>query len=76
MPKVLIYTTPACIFCRMTKEFFKKNHVAYHEKDVSADEHAVREMVARSHQLGVPVIDIDGVIVVGFDEKRLRTILC
>ncbi len=75
MPKVLIYTTPTCVYCKMTKEFFKKHNVVYEEKDVSADQKAREEMVEKSGQLGVPVIEIDGQIVVGFDEAGLKKIL-
>jgi glutaredoxin len=59
----------------MTKEFFKTNNVAYTEKDVSNDEVALQEMVNKSGQLGVPVIDVNGTIVVGFDKKRLAELL-
>jgi len=59
----------------MTKEFFKKNSVAYEEKDVASDAAARDDMLARSGQLGVPVIDIDGKIVIGFDQARLKELL-
>ncbi|GIW66496.1 MAG: NrdH-redoxin [Candidatus Parcubacteria bacterium] len=75
MQKVIIYTTPTCPYCKMSKEFFKANSVAYEEKDVSNDESALNEMLQKSGQMGVPVIDIDGQIVVGFDEKKLRELL-
>jgi len=69
--KVVIYTTPECVYCKITKEFFKKNNVVYEEKDVSVDDKARNEMVDKSGQLGVPVIDIDGKIIVGFDKEIL-----
>lgn len=75
MPKITIYTTPACVYCKMTKEFFKKNNVAYEEKDVAADAKAREEMVHKSGQLGVPVIEIDGNIVVGFNEEKLSELV-
>lgn len=75
MSKVTIYTTPYCVYCRMAKEFFKKNNVAYEEKDVIADETARNDMISRSGQMGVPVIEIDGNIVIGFDQSRLRELL-
>jgi glutaredoxin len=56
----------------MAKEFFAKNNVAYSEFNVASDLKAREEMVGKSHQLGVPVIDIDGTIIVGFDQKRLE----
>lgn len=75
MPKVTIYTTPSCVYCKMTKTFFKENNVQYDEKDVSTDATARDEMVAKSNQMGVPVIDIDGQILVGFDKTGLSKLL-
>lgn len=72
---VTIYTTPTCVYCKMAKEFFKKNNIQYTEKDVATDEKAREEMVEKSHQLGVPVIDIDGDIIVGFDRAALEEAL-
>ena len=65
---VKIYTTPACVYCKMAKEFFKEHDIAYEEKDVSADKAVLDEMIQKSGQMGTPVIDVDGKIVVGFDE--------
>lgn len=73
--KVTIYTTPTCAFCKMAKEFFKDNDIEYTEKDVMSDTEAQREMLQKSEQMGVPVIDIDGDIVVGFDKARLADLL-
>lgn len=75
MPNITIYTTPSCVYCKMTKDFFKEHNVEYEEKDVSADEAALQEMVKKSGQLGVPVVDVDGKIVVGFDKATLRTLV-
>ncbi len=75
MAQVTIYTTPSCVYCKMTKEFFAKNGVQYQELNVASDAKAREEMVAKSHQLGVPVIDVDGSIVIGFDQKNLETLL-
>lgn len=75
MPVITIYTTPACVYCKMTKAFFKEHNVSYEEKDVSTDEKARNEMVEKSGQLGVPVIDVDGKIVVGFDKEMLSKLL-
>lgn len=75
MSKVAIYTTPTCVYCKMTKEFFKKHNIAYEEKDVSSDDKAREEMIAKSSQMGVPVIDIDGELTIGFDEARLLELL-
>ena len=75
MSHVTIYTTPSCVYCKMTKEFFAKNGVQYEELNVATDAKAREDMVAKSHQLGVPVIDVDGSIVIGFDQKNLETLL-
>ena len=75
MAHVTIYTTSTCVYCKMAKEFFKKNNVEYEEKDVAEDEEARREMVEKSEQLGVPVIDIDGTLVVGFDKAKVAQLL-
>ena len=71
MANIIIYSTPACVYCRMAKEFFKENGVAYEERDVAADAAARKEMFDKSHQMGVPVIDVDGEIIVGFDKGTL-----
>lgn len=55
MSKVTIYTTPTCVYRKMTKAFFKENNVVYEEKDVSTDAMACDEMIAKSNQMGVPV---------------------
>ncbi len=75
MAKVTIYTTPMCVYCKMTKAFFKEHNVAYEEKDVASDAVARDEMITKSHQMGVPVITIDGEFVVGFDKPRLAELL-
>mgnify|MGYP001604001122 FL=1 len=59
----------------MSKEFFKKNNIAYTEFDVANDDKAREEMIQKSHQLGVPVIDIDGEIFVGFNRSEIAKAL-
>ena len=75
MSKVTIYTTPSCVYCRMAKDFFKKNNVEYGELNVVNDEKAREDMIKKSRQLGVPVIDVDGEIFVGFDQSGLKKAL-
>ena len=75
MPKVTIYTTPTCGYCKVAKSFFQENSVEYEEKDVAVDQAAREEMVTKSNQMGVPVIDIDGNIVIGFDQAKLSQLL-
>jgi len=55
----------------MVKEYLKERNVDYEDYDVSQDEKAQKEMIAKSHQLGVPVIDIDGTIIIGFDKEAI-----
>lgn len=78
-PKVKIYTTPTCIFCKKTKEFFKANNVKYVEVDVSVEEKGANEMIEKSGQMGVPVITItEGKkenLIIGFDEPALKKAL-
>ena len=75
MANVKIYSTPTCVYCKMAKEFFKKNGVEYQEFNVAEDDNAREEMIKKSEQLGVPVIDVDGKIFVGFDERGLTKVL-
>jgi glutaredoxin 3 len=73
MKNVTIYSTPTCTYCAQAKEFFKANNVAYTEHNVGADLAKRKEMMDKSGQLGVPVIDIDGEIIVGYDHDRIAT---
>ncbi len=75
MATVTIYSTPTCVYCKMAKDFFTKNGIAYTEHNVASDLKAREEMFAKSHQMGVPVIDVDGQILVGFDKKTLEDLL-
>ncbi|MFH0806374.1 MAG: glutaredoxin domain-containing protein [Candidatus Brennerbacteria bacterium] len=71
MKTVTIYTTSSCVYCKIAKAFFTEKNVAYTEKDVVTDMAARAEMVQKSGQLGVPVIDVQGTIIVGFDRDAL-----
>jgi glutaredoxin-like YruB-family protein len=73
--KVKIYSTPTCFYCQKAKEFFAKNYVKYEEVNVASDMKAREEMVEKSHQLGVPVIEIGNEIIVGFDRVTLEQAL-
>jgi glutaredoxin-like YruB-family protein len=75
MPNVKIYTTPTCPWCKKTKEFLKENNVEYEEADVSSDQEAQKEMIDKSGQMGVPVLDIDGEIIVGYDVDKMKKVL-
>lgn len=75
MATVTIYTTPTCVYCRMAKEFFERHHILYTERNVASDLPARQEMFSKTNQMGVPVIDINGVTVVGFNKPRLAELL-
>lgn len=70
--KVIVYTAPACPYCVIVKKYLEQNNVAYTEIDISKDKKMKEEMVKKSKQNNVPVVDVDGVIVVGYDLKRLK----
>jgi len=75
MASVKIYSTSTCPWCKKAKEFFKANKVSFTNVDVGKNKVAAQEMVKKSGQMGVPVIDIDGKIIVGFDEGKLKSAL-
>ena len=72
---VKIYTTPTCVYCKMAKEYFKKNDIEFEEFNVAEDEKAREEMINKSHQLGVPVIEVDNEIFVGFNRAEIEKAL-
>ena len=70
-PRVIVFSTPTCTFCKMAKKYFREKGVRFRDVDVSRDMAAARDMIRRSGQQGVPVIDIGGKIVVGFDRTKI-----
>jgi len=74
-PKVKVYSTSTCYFCIKLREFLKKNKISFEEVDVNSDKKAAMEMIQKSRQTGVPVSDVDGEIITGFDEVRLKKLL-
>lgn len=75
MPDIKLYSTPTCPYCRMAKDFLKKEGVPFTEVDVSQDEKVAREMVEKSGQMGVPVMEVENTIIVGFDRGAYRKAL-
>ena len=75
MKNVTIYSTPVCHYCGLAKEYFKTHNISYTEHNVATDLEQRKIMVDKSGQLGVPVIDIDGKIIVGFDEAEVASLL-
>lgn len=74
-PRVIIFSTPTCAFCNAAKSYFRQRGIKFRDVDVSRDPAAARDMVRRSGQQGVPVIDIGGKIVVGFDRAKIDSLL-
>ena len=68
---ITIYTTPSCVYCKVAKEYFKKESLEYKEVDVVLDEAAREDMIKKSGQMGVPVIEINGKIVIGFNKREI-----
>lgn len=75
MANVKVYSTPTCPWCIKVKEFLKENKVSFEDIDVSNDKEASAEMIKISGQNGVPVIEVNGTIIVGFDEEKLKKAL-
>lgn len=72
---IKVYSTSTCPYCTMVKEFLKKNNIEFESIDVGTDEEVAKEMMEKSGQMGVPVLDIDGEIIVGFDKKAITRAL-
>jgi glutaredoxin-like YruB-family protein len=72
---VIVYSTSSCPWCHKVKEFLEQNKVKFKSVDVGADQKAAQEMIKKSGQQGVPVIDANGTIIVGFDETKLKRVL-
>lgn len=74
-PRVIIFTTPTCSYCNLAKQYFRRNKIRFRDVDISKDQAAARDVVRRSGQMGVPVIDIGGKIIVGFDKPKVNQLL-
>ncbi|PIR91570.1 NrdH-redoxin [bacterium (Candidatus Gribaldobacteria) CG_4_10_14_0_2_um_filter_41_16] len=72
---IKVYSTQSCPYCVTLKEFLKANSVIFEDVDVSFDQKLQQEMIDKSGQMGVPVVDIDGQIVVGFDRDKIAQLL-
>jgi len=73
--KVKLYTTPYCTYCNLVKNFFNKNKITFTEVDISKDERALNDMVKKSGQMSVPVVEVDSEIIIGFSEAKLKRAL-
>jgi len=72
---VKIYSTPTCIYCQTLKQYLQEKNIQFEYIDVSQNKEAMEEMVKKSGQMGVPVVDINGEIVVGFDKEKIDKLL-
>jgi len=75
MKKIIIYTTTWCPYCQAAKEFLTKKGLAFEEKNVELDSTASDELIQKSGQMGVPVLDIDGQIIVGYSPEEIEKAL-
>jgi len=73
--KVKVYSTPVCPFCIRAKQFLKESAVSFEDVDVSMNQEAAEEMIKKTGQMGVPVIDIEGEFIVGFDKEKIKKAL-
>lgn len=69
---ITVYSTKTCHFCVKLKEFLKKHKIEFKNIDVSEDKDAAQEMIEKSGQMGVPVIEIDKEIIIGFNEEKIK----
>ncbi len=69
--KVIVYSTPTCPWCIRVKQFLNENNIPFENIDVSSDQAKAQEMINKSGQMAVPVLDIEGEIIVGFDKERI-----
>ncbi len=72
---IIIYKTATCSYCHLAEEFLKENNISFKSIDVGNDQKAAQEMIKKSGQMGVPVIDINGKLILGFDKSALKKIL-
>jgi glutaredoxin-like YruB-family protein len=73
--KVVVYSTPTCPYCIKTKQFLKDHNIDFEDFDVGEDPKKAEEMIQKSGQMGVPVLEINGKIIVGFDKEKIARVL-
>jgi len=74
-PKIRVFSTPTCPYCVTLKAFLDEHNIEYEDIDVATDEKAQKEMIQKSGQMGVPVVEIDGQIIIGFDRGKISKLL-
>jgi glutaredoxin-like YruB-family protein len=75
MPKIRIFSTPSCPYCVTLKEYLKEKNIEFEDINVAVDAQAREEMINKTQQMGVPVAEIDGEIVIGFDKEKIVSLL-
>ncbi|MFA6269391.1 MAG: glutaredoxin domain-containing protein [archaeon] len=75
MAKIIVYSTSTCPYCVMAKDWLKQKKVEFEDVNVGIDQARAKEMIQKSGQMGVPVIDLDGEIIIGFDRPKIETTL-
>jgi len=73
--KVIVYSTSTCPWCARVKQFLGDNNIPFDNYDVGADKAKAEEMIQKTGQMGVPVLDIGGEIIVGFDKEKIKAAL-
>jgi len=73
--RITIFSTPTCGYCNMAKQYLSSHNIRFRDVDVSRDQAAAQDLVRRSGQMGVPVIDINGKLVIGFDQPKINQLL-
>ena len=74
-PRVIVFTAPTCTYCGAAKRYLRQHRIKFREVDVSRDQAAARDMMRRAGSMGVPVLDIGGHIVRGFDRAKINALL-
>ncbi len=72
---VKIYSTPTCVYCKTLKEYLKNKDISFEDIDISKDEKELQKMIKDSGQMGVPVVNVDGEIIIGFDKEKIDKLL-
>jgi len=75
MAKTIVYSTETCPWCHTAKDFLKENNIEFTSKDISKDPQARTELLQKTGQLAVPVLDISGTIIIGFDQEAIEKAL-
>lgn len=72
---VKVYSTPTCVYCETLKEYLNSKKISFESIDVSQNQTELEEMIKKSGQMGVPVVDISGTIIIGFDKEKINKML-